>query len=156
MGAKVAETSDGPVWTGKLEWTGETDRTLRDALDAANQTTGDKTATSEAAGWLEDYLASQDGHADAAEIKRKGAAAGHSQSALHRARHALSVSVITSGFPRRSVWNLQSSRARGETSNGMNEMNGTTNGQSSQSSHSFQSSKGRGSETKGADDVDRL
>jgi hypothetical protein len=144
VGTHVADAEDGPVWTGKLEWTGESDRSIRDALDAAVQAgaAGDKTATSEALSWLEDFLSSEDGQADSAVVKRKGAAAGHSTSSLHRARHKLKVATTTSGFPRRTFWSLpsQSSRARGETET--NEMNGTTEtteGQSFQSSQSFQS-----------------
>lgn len=153
IGEKVAETADGPVWTGKLEWTGHSDRTLREALDVAAEASGDKTATSEAQDWLQDYLQSENGQADAAVIKRKGTSAGHSTSSLHRARQKLKVATITSGFPRRSVWALQSSRARGETTNGMNEMNGTTDRQSSQPSHSLQSSAVSSPDTAGGADA---
>jgi hypothetical protein len=138
--ARVAETGDGPVLTGKLEWTGESDLSIRDALDASRQAPGDKTATSEATDWLEDYLRSQDGQADSAEIKRKGKAAGHSVSALHRARQRLKVTAIPSGFPRRTFWCLPSD-ASGETAttetHGTTGTTGTTEVQSSQS---FQSS----------------
>jgi AAA domain len=151
IGVQVADTADGPVWTGKLEWTGQSDRTIREALDAATEAAGDKTATSEASDWLDDYLRSQDGPADSAIVKRKGAAAGHSTSALHRARHKLKVVTVTSGFPRRTFW-AQSSHARGETGmNGMNETTGTTDVQSSQS---FQSSATPREE--GTTDGDRL
>lgn len=123
--AHVADTPEGPVHTGKLEWTGESDMSIRDALDASTQASGDKTATSEAMGWLDDYLRSENGQADSAVVKRKGLAAGHSTSALQRARQKLKVSTVTSGFPRRSFWCL-SSHVRGETAT--TEMNETTGG----------------------------
>ncbi len=54
-GACVAETAEGPVWTGKLHWLGETTRSIREAMEAATASTGDRTATAEAADWLHDY-----------------------------------------------------------------------------------------------------
>ena len=42
VGTKVADTAEGPVWTGKLEWLGESDRSIREAVEAS---TGDRTAT---------------------------------------------------------------------------------------------------------------
>ena len=40
--------------TGKLEWLGESDRTIREAVEASGDSDGDRTATSEAADWLAD------------------------------------------------------------------------------------------------------
>lgn len=105
-GVKVADTLEGPVWTGKLVWQGETDRSIRDALQTMAEASVDKSATSEAEGWLEDYLNSQDGSAESAVVKREGSKLGHSKDALLRACHRLKVSIITTGFPRRSVWSL--------------------------------------------------
>jgi len=118
-GAKVADTAEGPVWTGRLHWTGESDRSIRDALQQAAETGGgNRTVVSEAADWLQDYLASKDGSADSADVKREGAKAGHSKDALHRARTKLKVTTISVGFPRRTHWALlshQSSASPGET-----------------------------------------
>jgi len=144
IGAKVAETAEGPVWTGKLTWTGETTRTIRDALQTAAETSGDKTATSEAGGWLTDYLTSQDGMVDSADVKREGAKAGHSKNALYRARERLHIRSEQSGFPRRAFWSLSASvvPSPGETlSNGTNGTTGTTEPHSSHSSHSSQCSQ---------------
>ena len=55
MAACVARTAEGEVWTGKLEWLGETRRAIKDAVMAA-ASNGPETATSEAADWLVDYL----------------------------------------------------------------------------------------------------
>jgi hypothetical protein len=120
VGCKVAETAEGPVWTGMLEWIGETDRTIRDALQTAAEMAGDKTATSEAGDWLHDYLVSQDGNADSAEVRREGSKAGHGKDALNRARKKLGIVSIASGFPRRTFWHLSaqsSQQSSGETSN---------------------------------------
>ena len=39
-GSKVAETDEGAVWTGKLNWTGESDQSIREALQQAAETAG--------------------------------------------------------------------------------------------------------------------
>jgi hypothetical protein len=54
--AYVCETSDGPVWTGKVQWHGESTQTIREAFATTVDTSGDKTALSEACDWLVDYL----------------------------------------------------------------------------------------------------
>lgn len=146
--AHVADTPEGPVSTGKLEWTGESSMSIRDAIDASAQASGDKTAVSEAMDWLDDFLHSENGQADSGVIKRKGAAAGHSTSALQKARQKLKVNTITAGFPRRTSWCL-SSHARGETAT--TEMNGTTGTPEAQSFQSFHSLETpRESETTGS------
>lgn len=105
-GVKVAETLEGEVWTGKLEWLGECDRSIRDALEASAEAIGDKTATSEAADWLSDFLTDQGGTAESASIKAAGKQAGHSADALKRARRQLRIASDSRGFPRRTYWIL--------------------------------------------------
>ena len=119
-GAKVADTAEGPVWTGKLEWLGEGTRTIKDALAAAGESAGDKSATTEASEWLRDFLSEQGGTADSALVKREGLKAGHSRETLRRARTRVGVLSATSGFPRRAFWSLasepnQSTQPAGET-----------------------------------------
>jgi 5S rRNA maturation endonuclease (ribonuclease M5) len=110
VGTKVADTDEGEVWTGKLEWKGESSRTIREALQAVAEARGEnRTAIGEAADWLHDYLASKGGSADSAEIKREGAKAGHSTDALKRARNKLEIASISVGFPRRTHWMLRQS-----------------------------------------------
>ena len=103
VGKKVADTAEGPVWTGKLEWLGESDRSIREAVEAS---TGDRTATGEAADWLEDYLTSVDGTQDSQTIQEEGRRAGHSKNALYRAKDKLRITSDTSGFPRKARWSL--------------------------------------------------
>ena len=116
VGIKVADTCEGPIWTGKLEWTGEASRSIREALEVGTETSGDRSATSEAADWLQDYLSSQDNHAaDFARISREAGKAGHSKNALRRAKERLGVMSVTSGFPRRACWHLPVVPSCGET-----------------------------------------
>ena len=69
-GSKVAETAEGDVWTGRLVWTGESDRSIRDALQEATEAGSSitKTAATEAGDWLTDYLTEQGGSADSATL----------------------------------------------------------------------------------------
>lgn len=117
VGHLVGKADTGEdVWTGKLEWLGETATAIRDAV-ADTSPPGDRTATAEAADWLCDYLVAAGGSAPSAEIKRDGHKDGHSADALKRARQRLGCQVISSGLPRRTVWfmptSTQSAHARG-------------------------------------------
>ena len=117
VGEKVADTDEGPVWTGKLEWLGETDRSITEAVDAAASSSGDRTATREAAEWLADYLSDEGTACPSAAIKLEGKKAGHSADALKRARQRLRITCESLGFPRRTYWQLPQSehaRARGD------------------------------------------
>lgn len=110
-GVIVATTTEGAVWTGRLEWLGESERSIRDAIEASTERSESKTATTEAAAWLSDYLVSQtDGRADSASIKRAANQAGHSIDAVKRARHRLNVASVNVGFPRRTYWSLANGR----------------------------------------------
>ena len=146
VGAKVAETPEGEVWTGKVEWLGETAQTIREAIVAAGEADGDKTATAEAADWLIDYLTGVGGQADSKGIKDAAKAAGHNLAALQRARKRLRLVDEARGYPRRTYWAIRQSShpavvaPPGETA--MNEMNETTDANRGvQSSQSFQSSQ---------------
>ena len=118
-GALVATTAEGEVWTGQLRWTGETTRTIGEALEVAAQTSGDRSATSEAQDWLDDYLTSQGGSAESSTVKAAGKDAGHALAAVNRARKLLKVKTSSAGFPCRTTWHLparvQLSHRPGET-----------------------------------------
>ena len=117
--AQACVTPEGPVFTGKLEWLGESELSIREAMQATAEATGDnRTAVGEAADWLSDYLVSKGGAADSAEVKTAGQKAGHSKDALHRARVRLKLTTISVGFPRKTHWcqsSDQSSDSVGET-----------------------------------------
>ena len=102
----VATTNDGDVSTGKLVWTGERDQTIHDAMEAASETSDARSATTEAVGWLEDYLTSVGGTDESRIIKKEGRKAGHTIDALKRARRRLKAPVTSHGFPRQTYWSL--------------------------------------------------
>ena len=105
-GVCVTETDEGQVWTGKLDWLGQADRSITEAVDAAAGSADDRSATSDAANWLSDYLASQGGQQDAAIVLQEGRKEGHSRNALYRARKRLRLISESEGFPRRAHWML--------------------------------------------------
>jgi hypothetical protein len=134
IGVHVADTPEGEVRTGKIEWLGNTSRTISEAIAAAAESGGDKTATTEAADWLSDYLTARDGSAESADIKAAGKTAGHTEAAMQRARGVLRLVTKAQGFPRRTVWLLsQSSHGSGETTTTTTRTTGTQSLQSCQS-----------------------
>ena len=107
-GVKVSDTGNGEVWSGKLEWVGESHRTIREALNAASESADARSALQEAADWLVDYLTEQGGTAESKAIKDAGQKYGHSASTLKRARASINAVVESHEMPRRSLWSLPS------------------------------------------------
>ena len=105
-GVKVADHEEGEIWTGRVEWIGEVDLSIADALVASGEDTETRTATRDAADWLADYLKSVGGCAASGAVKDNGKAVGHSERTLQRARKQLHVKTESSGFPRQTVWRL--------------------------------------------------
>ena len=148
--AHVADTPEGPVYTGKLVWTGTTDVTIREAMTTAGDADDTRTAATEATDWLLDYLKSQGGAAEFVDVRREAGRAGHNLTSVQRARKRAAVTTIARGFPRRTRWELPSHVTPGAPSSHvtpgeseMNEMNDITEdlgSQSFQSCQSFQSS----------------
>jgi hypothetical protein len=104
--AYVADTDEGPVWTGRLVWQGESARTIRDALETIAEPM-DRTATTEAAGWLADWLATQpERTAESSTVKHAARAAGHTERTLKRAKDSAGVIIVSRGYPRRTFWTL--------------------------------------------------
>lgn len=97
-------TDDGLTETGRLQWAGESRLSVSDAL--AGGSTETRTATAEAAQWLDEYLASQGGTTASADAKRAGAKAGHASEALKRACRRLGVVIRSQGYPRVTFWDL--------------------------------------------------
>jgi hypothetical protein len=98
------DTDDGPAETGKLRWTGEAAGTIGDAVRRGGESSDDRSAVSEAADWLSDWLVTEGGRAPSTEIKRAGKSAGHSEDSLKRARKTLGLTVESVGFPRATYW----------------------------------------------------
>lgn len=102
----AVDTDEGTAWTGRLEWGEEMTGSIGDAMRRASGSDDDKSAASEAGDWLADHLAIQGGTDDSASIKRAGQKAGHSLSALQRARRKIGATLTSEGFPRRTFWTL--------------------------------------------------
>ncbi len=107
-GELVAETPEGPVWTSKVIWAGEVSTTIHELIAATAEGADLRTATGEAQAWLEDYLKGASGVSASAKIKEEGQRAGHSRSALDRAKQRLRVTIESEGFPRVTFWRLPS------------------------------------------------
>lgn len=153
----VAHTEEGPIESSRIVWTGETTRTLSDALDDADDRGDVRTAVDEAGDWLDDWLASKGGTDESANVKKAGAAAGHNVEAIKRARRKQKLTTTSAGFPRRTYWSIpgtqpaqQSGHAVGSTYGesvltdltDLTEGPGTWSGQSGQSGQSEQSPSG--------------
>lgn len=104
--AHVADTEDGPILTGKVIWGGEVDQSIRELLEATGEAAEAVTATAEAGIWLVEYLTSVGGTSASSKIKLEGKAAGHSESALKKARIKKKIGTESSGFPRQTFWFL--------------------------------------------------
>jgi hypothetical protein len=116
-GVKVTDTDEGEVWTGRLVWSGETDRSIASYLEDGAAGGEQRTAVGEAAVWLNDYLLTQGGRAKSRDCKVEGGKAGHTRDALQRACKKLKVQTEAEGFPRTTWWSLpQSADASGESS----------------------------------------
>ena len=102
------ETDEGVAWTGRLEWGDQLTATIEDVMSRAVENGDDKSASSEAADWLIDYVSSKGGQVPCADAKRAGRASGHSEAAIKRARTRLNLVVTSSGFPRSTFWELPS------------------------------------------------
>lgn len=100
-------TEEGPAFVGRLEFTGESDRSVNDILGDA---TGDGEARADrdsAAEWLIDYLARHGGEAPVADLIKAARAEGIAERTLRRARTRAKVTADRSGFPARSVWRIE-------------------------------------------------
>jgi hypothetical protein len=105
VGQVVASTDEGDVTTGKVHWLGRSDKSVSEALASSGDPDG-ASASSEAAGWLHDYLVLENAAVESATVKKEARRAGHSEFALRAARKRLKIVTENVGFPRRSVWKL--------------------------------------------------
>jgi RecA-family ATPase len=103
------EVADG-ITAGKLEWTGESDRSVQDALQQHVEMARSNTATSqtkEAIEWLRAYLTKRNGKAPSAECKKDAQGEeGFTESTMKRASKKLGLVVESRGMPRRTWWEL--------------------------------------------------
>jgi energy-coupling factor transporter ATP-binding protein EcfA2 len=107
VGQKVADTDEGEVWTGKVEWQGDADRSVDEVIYALAEGGMDgMSAVDEAAGWLEDYLNSVGWSKASSIVKSAGLKQGHKAHNLNRAAAKLKIRYDSEGFPRTTVWTL--------------------------------------------------
>jgi len=102
-GQPIETDGDGTAWTGRLDWHGEADITIADALKQA-ASDGDSHATSDAAEWLKQYMHTQGGKSDQGDIAKAAHKAGHSESAIKRAKGKLNMTYRKAGFPAVATW----------------------------------------------------
>ena len=102
-GKKVADTKEGPVWTSRLVWQGESRRSLDDVIAGVREPAEVRTETKEAADWLTDYLTLYQ-VASSAQVKAEARKAGFSQRTVERAREKIGAGMTSHGFPRCTYW----------------------------------------------------
>ena len=102
--AHIANTDEGPVWTSRLRWCGEREGSIRDVLQAADETPESRSAGDDAKDWMHDWLTSKGGSDLSATIKTEGAKAGHKPRRLHDARRKLKATVERDGFGGPTRW----------------------------------------------------
>ncbi|MFI0423358.1 AAA family ATPase [Spongiactinospora sp. 9N601] len=103
------DTEEGPANTGRLVWGEAVEGTIADALrrSVAAEAEGMTTAVGKATEWLLAHLRGRAGVDESHAIMAAGKAAGHSESAIKRARKKAQVdSTSTDTFPRRTYWSL--------------------------------------------------
>jgi len=99
-------TPEGDAWTAAVAWGGEAPTTITEALARSGDDAGERSATDEAVGWLDDFLTAAGGGAKSGTVKAAATAAGHSDRTLARARQRLRVTSESVGFPRETWWSL--------------------------------------------------
>lgn len=104
----VIDTDEGPSATGRIEWHGEVEGTIQDAMAASFESSDDRTLVQEVMDWLQDFLAMGGGEALSADVKKAAHAAGHTDSTLHKARLRLKIrsESLKGVMPRRTLWRL--------------------------------------------------
>jgi hypothetical protein len=107
VGKLVGERNGVEIWTGSVEWDTSTVRDIREiAGDAAEAANGNQQDATDATSWLDAYLSV--GPKASGIIKRAAHDAGHSDSALARARKKIGVKVDydSTGSSMVTIWRL--------------------------------------------------
>ncbi|BBH17535.1 hypothetical protein Back2_18220 [Nocardioides baekrokdamisoli] len=102
-------TPRGQAETGRLVFTGTSDRSVEQILRESGRDPDAADEASEAAEWLKGYLSEHGGSSGAGETIKAGAAAGIGKTALTRARKAAGVVTSKAGFGSGWVWSLSDS-----------------------------------------------
>jgi hypothetical protein len=105
-GVRVGGTDDDPITTSRVEWIGDVEMSVNEALELENQTGDGQSNLDEAKVWLLDFLTSKGGSALSSEVKVAGRQVEYSERTLKRAAKKLSVIHEAFGFPRQTLWKL--------------------------------------------------
>jgi hypothetical protein len=105
------DPEDGkPITCGRVVWQGEAQKGLRELIATSQQSSRIRTATDDAAEWLEGYLREAGGREASAKIKKDGKDDdGHTSATLKRAMKKLSIVVETESskeHKRQTFWCL--------------------------------------------------
>ncbi|MFC6080733.1 AAA family ATPase [Sphaerisporangium aureirubrum] len=105
--AQVPTDEDEPAMVGRLDFIGESDRSVDDILSESAGDPHESAERAEAASWLTSYITSQPNQEAAAEqVFRSGTAAGFSRDQLKRAKPKARVTSRKSDFGGGWVWAL--------------------------------------------------
>lgn len=98
------------ILSGRVVWLEHSNRLLEDFVASAKQSSSDKSAVSDAADWLKEYLENAiDGRVASSVVKKDGKAAGHSEASLKRALKRIHVVISKEsqpGKPYLTYWSL--------------------------------------------------
>lgn len=102
------ETDDGTTFTGRIEWHGEVDGSIDDALSRASEDPETRTVVQDAVDWLAGYLEANGGEAESRSVKDEARRLHIHESTLTRARKRLRIKVssIKGYSPPRTLWSL--------------------------------------------------
>lgn len=102
------ETDDGPTNVGRIEWLGEADGSIADAMERAQQDPETRTAVGDAAEWLRQHLTACGGQADSMSVREAAKGEGHNVRTVQRALKKLGgrVESVPNAFPRRTLYTL--------------------------------------------------
>lgn len=98
-------TDEGPAFVGRLEFTGESDRSVDEILGSA--LAGGSSQTAIAAEWLGSFLLARGGRVDSAEVRQAAGERGIAPRTLQRAMGRAGVlAERTDTVPARTIWHL--------------------------------------------------
>ncbi|WP_347756817.1 AAA family ATPase [Agrococcus sp. ProA11] len=96
-------TAEGTAWTGRVVWGEDLHESIGSVMGRTGTET-DRSATTEAAEWLQDVLS--EGIMASSAVKERAKRVAISVDALKRACKRLDVIVTSAGYPRRTYWDL--------------------------------------------------
>lgn len=102
--AHVADIAEGAVWSSRIEWVGETERSIADFMSAHDEPEKLTALIDEVATWLESYLT--EGPKPKSVVAESGEILGYKLRTLDRAKDRLGVLSRRDGFGGGAIWAL--------------------------------------------------